>query len=166
MIEFLSKIEELPFSTWVKESPVWGEPTILTAHTIGMMMVAGISTIIALRLLGIAGTLPVKPLERLFPFAWWGFWVNAATGTALLMAEATTKLTNPDFYVKMVFVFSGVALLAITRRKVFRSPEMDKGMVPRSAKSLAWLSLVCWFGAITAGRLLAYTGMVGGFTSH
>jgi len=25
-----------------------------------------------------------------------------------------------------------------------------------NAKMLAWASLACWFGAITAGRLLAY----------
>jgi hypothetical protein len=158
MTEFLSKIEETPLSTWVKESTVWGEPTILTLHTIGMMMVAGIAGIIALRLLGIAPTLPVKPLERLFSFAWWGFWINAATGTVLLMAEATKKLTNPDFYVKMLFVFAGVVLLALMQRRVFRAPELEKGVLPRQAKTLAWLSLACWFGAITAGRLLAYTG--------
>jgi hypothetical protein len=30
------------------------------------------------------------------------------------------------------------------------------------AKGLAWASLICWFGAITAGRLLAYVGPVSG----
>ena len=158
MTEFLQRIEDLPVSAWVKESPVWGEPTVLTLHTIGMMIVAGTATIIALRLLGIAPGIAIKPLDRLFPFAWWGFWINAATGTLLLMAEATNKLVNPDFYVKMVFVFAGVIVLAITRRKVFRSPELEEGKLPPNAKGLAWLSLACWFGAITAGRLLAYTG--------
>jgi hypothetical protein len=161
MIEFLDKIEDLPLSAWIKESPVWGEPSILTLHTIGMMIVAGIATIIALRLLGVGRGLPVKPMERLFPFAWWGFTINAITGVLLLMAEASNKLTNPVFYFKLIFVFGGVALLVLTRKRVFRAPELDRGVMPGSAKSLAWLSLFCWFAAITAGRLLPYTGKFG-----
>ena len=162
-MNFLSRLEQMKFSIWVLQSgSVWAYPTILTLHTIGMMMVAGIAGIISLRLLGVAPTVPIKPLERLYPLAWWGFWINAITGTTLLIADATTKLTNTDFYVKMVFVFAGVALLQITRRKVFGSPELDRAPVPGSAKGLAWASLVCWLAAITAGRLLAYLGPVSG----
>lgn len=156
--EILSKIEDLPLSTWVKESPVWGEPSILTLHTIGMMFVAGIASVIALRLLGVAPALPLKPLATLFPFAWWSFAINAVTGVVLLMAEASSKLTNPDFYVKMLFVVAGALVLAATRRKVFNAAELDRGVIPPGAKLWAWLSLICWFGAITSGRLLAYTG--------
>jgi len=29
---------------------------------------------------------------------------------------------------------------------------------PASGKALAWMSIACWLGAITAGRLLAYVG--------
>ncbi|MBV8847606.1 MAG: hypothetical protein JO307_32745 [Bryobacterales bacterium] len=163
MMEFLSKIEHLPFSEWVLQSPsIWAYATILTSHTIGMMIVAGIAGIIDLRLLGIGSTTPVRPLEKLFPLAWFGFWINAVTGTILLMADATTKLTNLDFYVKMVFVFLGVVLLIVMRRKVFRNPELDLKPLPANVKGLAWLSLICWVGAITAGRLLAYLGPVSG----
>jgi hypothetical protein len=59
------------------------------------------------------------------------------------------------FYIKMIFIFAGVALLQRTRNRVFRSLSPD-GAVPESAKALAWASLICWLGAITAGRLLAY----------
>jgi hypothetical protein len=163
MMDFLSWLEHLRFSEWVLQSPsVWAYASILTAHTIGMMIVAGIAGVINLRLVGVASNLPVRPLERLFPVAWIGFWINAATGTVLLMADATTKLTNPDFYVKMVFVFSGVTLLVMMRRKIFRNPKLDEVPLPSSAKIMAWLSLVCWTGAITSGRLLAYVGPVSG----
>jgi hypothetical protein len=163
MMEFLSWLEQLSFSQWVKQSEsVWAYATILTTHTIGMMIVAGIAGVIDLRLVGIASNIPMRPLERLFPVAWIGFWINAVTGTILLMADATTKLTNPDFYVKMVFVFSGVALLVIMRKRVFGNPKLDETPLPQSAKILAWLSLICWTGAITAGRLLAYVGPISG----
>src|ERR1700686_4839820 len=113
-MDFLHYLENMPFSIWVLQSgSLWAYPSILTAHTIGMMMVAGTAGIIDLRLMGIGPTIPVKPLERLYPLAWWGFWINAITGTTLMIADASTKLTNPDFYVKMVFVFAGVILLKV-----------------------------------------------------
>jgi hypothetical protein len=43
------------------------------------------------------------------------------------------------------------------RKRVFDDPQLDVAPVSRHAKLLAWLSLLCWFGAILTGRLLAYT---------
>jgi len=153
-MEFLTTLEELSFSAWVREY-VWAYPTILWLHVMGMALVAGISGVISLRLLGVSPKLSVRPLERLYPLMWWGFGVNAVTGTALLLADATKKLTDPTFYVKMIFIFAGVVVLQRTRNKVFRSLGPD-GALPESAKTLAWVGLVCWMGAVTAGRLLAY----------
>ena len=76
-------------------------------------------------------------------------------GTALLLASASKRLVDPTFYVKMVFIFAGVAVLQLTRNRVFRSLGPD-GALPESAKILAWAGLICWVGAVTAGRLLAY----------
>jgi hypothetical protein len=160
MMEFLSYLEHLKFSMWVLQTQAYAY--ILTAHTIGMGIVAGVAAIINLRLLGVSPAIPIRPLEKLYPLMWAGFWVNAVTGTTLMIADATTKLTNPDFGVKMVFVFSGVALIVILRKKVFRDPNIDDRPVPANVKRLAWLSLFCWAAAITAGRLLAYLGPVSG----
>src|SRR5438105_3046033 len=118
----------------------------------GMGVVAGISAMISLRLLGVSPKTPVQPLERLYPLIWSGFWVNAVTGTALLMASASKRLIDPTFYVKMIFIFAGVAVLQLTRNRVFRSLGPD-GVLPDRAKALAWAGLICWFGAVTAGRL-------------
>src|ERR1700729_3984652 len=121
-MDFLSTLEQLSFSTWVRESPsIWAYPTILWLHVMGMGVVAGISAIISLRLLGIAPKTAVQPLERLYPLIWFGFWVNAVTGTALLMASAGARLVDPTFYIKMIFIFVGVAILQLTRNKVFRN---------------------------------------------
>ena|ERR1035437_6369471 len=164
-MNFLNTLEQLPFSIWVRESDsIWAFPTFLVLHTIGMSIVAGLSAMIDLVLLGFWPKMPVKPLERLYPLMWFGFWINAITGTVLLIADAATKLINWDFYVKMVFVFVGMGVLYVMRNKVFGDPQLDKGPVPGTAKGLAWASLICWFGAITAGRLLAYLGPVSGLT--
>ena len=159
MLEFLSKIEQLPYSMWVLQTPY---STILFLHSIGMALVAGFSAVIDLRLLGFSPKIPIKPMERLFPWMWWGFALNLFTGTSLLMGDATTKGTNPDFWVKMVFVFLGIVVLKIMRKKVFGDPQLDIATVSGTAKGMAWVSLVCWLGAITAGRLLAYVGPVSG----
>jgi hypothetical protein len=156
---FLSKIEQLQFSMWVLQTPY---ATILFLHGIGMALVAGFAAVIALRLLGFSPKIPIKSMERLYPWIWWGFAINAVTGTLLLMGDATTKGTNPDFGVKMVFVFAGIIVLKIMRKKVFGDPQLDHAPVSSTAKGLAWISLVCWIGAITAGRLLAYVGPVSG----
>lgn len=156
MTSFLETIEQLSFSTWVRESrSLLAYPTILWLHVMGMGVVAGTSGIISLRLLGVSSKTAVQPLERLYPVMWCGFWVNAVTGTALLLASASTKLVDPTFYVKMVFIFAGVAVLQLTRNRVFRHLGAD-GSLPESARGLAWAGLICWLGAVTAGRLLAY----------
>jgi len=162
MNEFLHALENMSFSVWVRESgSIWGFGTVLVLHTIGMSLVAGLSAMIDLRLLGVASVMPVKPLEKLYPIMWWGFALNAVTGTILLMQDAVAKLHNPDFYLKLVFIFAGVFLLKRMRTVVFGNPNVDKGPVD-GAKMLALASLFCWLGAITCGRLLAYVGPVSG----
>ncbi len=155
-MHYLEAIEQLGFSSWVSESKsLLAYPTILWLHVMGMGIVVGISTMIGLRLLGVSPRIPVQPLERLYPLIWAAFWVNAVTGTALLMASASKRLVDPAFYIKMVFIFAGIAVLRITRTKVFERLGPD-GAVPEGAKPLAWAALFCWLGAVTAGRLLAY----------
>lgn len=155
-MSFLETIENLGISTWVRESPSkFAYPTVLLLHVIGMGIVVGLSAIIFLRLLGISPKIPLKPLEKMYPVIWWGFWINAITGTGLLMASATKRMVDPVFYAKMVFIFAGLWLLQRTRKKVFGHLDAD-GEPKESARGLAWASLACWLAAITAGRLLAY----------
>jgi hypothetical protein len=165
MMDFLRAIEESGFSRWVVgSSSVFAFPSILLIHTIGMGIVVGISAGIDLRILGFAPAMPLAPLERFLPILWVGFWMNAATGVVLLAADATTKMANPDFYIKMVFIALAVINLRILRNRVFRDPLIDKAPFSMNAKVLAVMNLVFWLGAITAGRLLAYVGPVSGLT--
>src|SRR5213593_3142045 len=116
MMDILRTIEQSNFSQWVVgSSSVLAFPSILLLHTIGMGVVVGISAGIYLRILGLAPALPLAPLERFFPLLWVGFWVNAVTGVMMLVADATTKVTNPDFYVKM-----GCISLAIVIQQMIR----------------------------------------------
>jgi len=129
-----------------------------------MGVVVGINAGIDLRILGLAPALPLAPMEKFFPLLWIGFWVNAFTGVILLAADATTKMVNPDFYVKMGFIALAIINLRMIRNRVFRDPFIDKKPMTPDAKVLAVTSMIFWLGAITAGRLMAYVGPVSGLT--
>src|SRR5262245_45591450 len=147
MMDVLSQIEQSTIATWIRESPsVWAYPTILFSHTVGMSLVAGISTAIDLRILGVAPEISVKAMQRFLPVFWIGFAINALSGTTLLAIDATNKLSNPVFYVKMVFIAVALALVHFTTKNVLRNPLAEKMPISGSAKAMAAVSLVCWAG--------------------
>src|SRR5215470_20208881 len=105
MMDLLLHIENSGFCQWVRESDsIFAFSGILLLHTIGMGFVVGINACIDLRILGFAPAVRLSPMEKFFPVLWFGFWVNAITGTMLLAADAANKMTNADFYIKMVFI--------------------------------------------------------------
>jgi uncharacterized membrane protein len=158
-MKFLNAIENTGFSIWVRESgSLWSYPTIIFLHSLGLAFVVGLSVAIALRLLGCAPRLPIAPMKSLFPVIWAGFLVNALSGIALLMADASTMLISPIFYIKMASIALAVTIMAVMQRKVFREQGPAGDRVSTGVKVLATASLVLWAGAITAGRLTAYLG--------
>jgi hypothetical protein len=156
---WLQSIEGSSFSIWLKESPsIWGYPAILFLHTVGLSFSVGPSVAIDLRLLGFGRRLPISPFDAFFKVIWMGFWINAVSGAVLFLTDATSKLANPLFYVKMAFVFIAVGLMIVIRRRVFREPAIDGRPVAPLGRWLAAASIVSWFAAITAGRFMSYVG--------
>jgi uncharacterized membrane protein len=126
-------------------------------HTIGMAFVAGLSGLIDLRILGVADEMPIGDMRKFLPYMWAGFIVNAVTGLVLFALDATTKSISPVFYTKMAFI--AIALvICVMQRKLFTDPHANKRPVDLNTRLLAVVSIACWIGAITAGRLLAYIG--------
>jgi hypothetical protein len=156
-MNFILQLENSGFVTWVREGgSLWGYPAVLFLHTIGLATVAGLSTGITLRVLGFAPKVPLASLTRLFPVIWAAFGVTAASGITLLLTDATTKLSSPVFYVKMLFVIAALINVHLLRTRLFGDPRVDTNPLSTSAKALAFTSLVLWIGATTAGRLIAY----------
>ncbi len=144
-----AQIEQSGVATWIRESGVlYGYPLVLFLHTFGLSTLVGLNSAINLRLLGVASAIPLASLERLFSLMWAGFAVTAVTGILLFAASATRHAANPAFFVKLLFVLVAGAALALTWSRVFRSQQ--------SGRVLAAVSLACWLGALTAGRLMAY----------
>jgi hypothetical protein len=163
-MQYLQWLEQTSLSTWVREAPtVWAYPSVLLFHTVGMTLCVSVAAGIDLRILGFAPDLRLAPLERFFPILWTGFAINAVTGVMLLMQDATTKLVNPAFFVKMLFIALAIVTLRMLRARVFGDPRIDEAPPPTATRVLAATSLLLWLGAVTAGRLLAYIGPVSGF---
>lgn len=144
---FLVWLESTAFSTWMRESlSVFAFPMILAAHTIGLVLLAGIDIAHKLRVLGVAPHVPEVEFNRFLPLMWLGLWINVVSGLALFVGYPTKAMTNELFYVKLSLVAAAVVLIKVIRRPNRRAPRI-----------LAVLSIACWVATIAAGRLLAYT---------
>ena len=156
MMELLASLENSGFGIWLRESPsIWAYPAVLTLHTVGLGVFVGGTAVFALRLLGWGKSIPLAPLERLFPVIWAGFWVNAISGIALFVGDATTKGTTWVFMTKLGIIAIGVGLLIALRRTVYGQGGAVAIETPAS-KALAAASLALWFLAIVTGRYMAY----------
>ncbi len=156
--EFLNTIEQSGLSIWIRESDsVFAYYFILLCHTIGLALLVGANTVVDLRLLGVASDLPLKPLERLFSIMWLGFGINATSGVFLLIAYPTKAFTNPIFYIKLSLIALAVITMQRIKNRVFVNASLSEAARVARGKVMAKLSLGLWIGAITAGRLLAYT---------
>lgn len=155
---FLLWLESTALSQWVVGSPsLLAFPGILAVHAIGMGFAVGICLALDLRILGVAPGVQIAQMRRYVPIVWIGFWLNAISGVLLLIGYPTKALTNPVFYLKLLLIAVGLVLFVRIGRGVFDEAAGDERARLPMVKRLAIVSLVCWVGAITAGRFLAYT---------
>ena len=153
---FLQTLEQTAFSTWVRDSPsLFGFWFIISVHAIGMALLVGASAVIDLRILGVAKDLPLSMLKRLYPIIWAGFWIQVVSGVVLLIGYPTKSLMTPAFYIKIALIAAAMVVMVRLDRKLPSS--LTEAPLFAQARPLAVWSGVLWFGAITAGRLIAYT---------
>jgi hypothetical protein len=162
-MELLAWVESWGISTFVRENPsFYGYPTFLFAHTFGLSIVVGMSSVVAARILGLGAGLPIGPLARLFPVMWGGFLVNLISGTGLYLADAVNKTIPGDgrqapvFLTKLAFVVAGGVLLWLPHTRLATAGAE----VPEGARMFAALMLVCWVGAMISGRLIGYSSAI------
>jgi hypothetical protein len=148
--------------TWVGllvAESLWGYPLLETIHSIGMAMLIGSLGLINLRVLGYKPDLPLLGTQQLLPLAWLGFTLNAISGTLLFTSDAVYFFESYTFRIKMVLIVLGGLNAALLGRRIFRDAATGLPAAP-PAVSTRWIalsSLVFWFGAVCAGRLVAYT---------
>ena len=154
----LKAVEESGFSVWIRDSPspfaFW---FIISVHAVGMGLLVGASLIIDLRLLGVAAALPLAPLKSLYRIMWVAFWMQVVSGVLLLIAYPIKALTNPDFYLKLALIGIAFTLMLRIRNRVFGDATLSESVMMQKGRALAVWTLILWAGAVTAGRMLAYT---------
>ena len=142
-------IENTSLALWVGTS-LWAYPVLLSAHITGLAVIVGIIAMRDFHLLGFINGVTEANFLELKKLAYCGFLINGISGIMLFSSQASYLSTNLPFLLKLFFIGSGILLAS----KIYKKIEKNTGRT--STKILAILSLFSWFGAITAGRLIAY----------
>lgn len=162
----IEAIENSAYAVWVRESPsIFAYTTVLSLHAIGLAIIVGIHTLIALRLLGFVPGIPLQPLRKLFPWMYLGFTINLVSGTSLFVANLSNDLGNWLFLAKLGFIALAMINLELTRIYVFDKPAAAgataaAGALPKHSSTFAIAALVLWSLAMVAGRFTAYPNFV------
>lgn len=156
-----------PILEWIKYTPIgvfvrdsaWAFPALQSLHFMGMTMLIGPVGIIDLRVLGLARGLPIHPLHRLLPVAFVGFFLNLFTGIMFFCHDPYVYAFNMSFRIKMLLiVLAGFNALWFRLGVFIDVDKWGPGIeASRLAKVISALSIVIWFGVITAGRFIAFT---------
>jgi hypothetical protein len=153
---FFERLQNSAFTEWFLGSPsIWAYPTVLTLHTVGMAILVGASFVVNLRVLQVAGLIPLHRLQPLYRFIWIGFTINLASGLVLFVSEAADRVLDPVFYIKLTSIAVALTLGAVVKRLAIDPMEAPLVASAR-VRSLAAASLGMWAVAIVAGRLMAY----------
>jgi hypothetical protein len=156
MDELLRAIQHSGFADWVQQRAY---PYVITLHSVGLALLVGLLVVIDLRVLGFGRGLPLPALRKLMVVVWTGFLTNFVSGVMLFSIDARKDYYSPLFRFKLSSIVVGLILGALITRRVLNH-DKEYGAVdaraPSSAKALAVGSLLCWTGAIIAGRLMAY----------
>ncbi len=136
----------------------WGWPTVESVHFLGLTLLFGSIVVWDLRLLGVAGHVPIAAFHRLVPFAVLGFLINVSSGSMFVMAEANQYIYNPAFHFKLLFLtLAGVNVLIFYLTVFRRVRTLGPGAAePGFMKVSGALSLVCWTAVIICGRLITF----------
>jgi hypothetical protein len=123
----------------------WGYAAVNAGHILGIALLVGSATPLALRLLGawpgIDWTVAVRLLR---PVALVGLILAVATGLALFAIQARSYADLSVFQVKIALIVVGTL------------SALWAGRSARPRKAHGALSLFSWLGALVCGRLIAF----------
>lgn len=156
MLEFLEYLKASGVSQWLSTSMA-GAPTLMALHSVGMAAVVGLSLMITLRMHQFLPGLSLRHIPRLLQLAAWGFALNLLTGVGVFITRGPEYIASPIFLTKLALVVVGVALTAgLWHRHAVADRASGVPVVDAVARTMSLLATSVWFGAVIAGRLIAY----------
>lgn len=150
---------------WWMETPLshfmmgwWQYPIIESLHFIGLTLLMGTVGLFDLRLIGFGKRIPIATLHRLIPWGIGGFVLNLLTGLCFLAAMADQYMYNPSFQLKVLSMsIAGLNVLLFYTTMFRKIVTLGPGeQAPLPARVMGGVSLACWLGVITFGRLLTF----------
>jgi hypothetical protein len=134
-----------------------GFPTLIALHSVGMAVAVGLSLMVTLHLNQVFTGFNVQLIPRILSIAVWGFILNLITGLALFVSRGPEYIDSYIFLIKMLLVvISAVILFWLRQHLRLTKLTTEVSVADRTAKNMALFSTVTWFGAVIAGRLIAY----------
>jgi hypothetical protein len=121
----------------------WVWPVCEILHFFGMAAIIGTVGLVDARMLGIGKGIPIASLERFVPIGVLGLVLNMVTGFIFV---AGNPVGGPQEY---------LTNLAFRIARIANATAPD-GSAPVSAKVVAAVSLIAWFGVIFFGRFIMY----------
>lgn len=133
----------------------WGYAALSTLHVLGIAALVGSVVPWSLKLLGAWPGLPQAVIARvLVPTAAAGLLLAAAAGLALFSVKATDYAEVGVLQAKLLLIGLGAASALYAHWRYGLTLET----APRARLRLhALISLGCWLGALTCGRLIAFS---------
>ena len=155
-MDFLLWLENSGLAEAVR-STTWVYPWVNAFHSVGMGFLVGVIFMIILRVLGF-GRFSIAPFQKYLLVVQVAIGVNVITGIMLFSGDAQRFFLSPTFRVKALLIVLGGITAWVLVRRVFRADAgwSEAGDAPQMTKVIAGASLVCWVGAIFAGRMTAY----------
>ena len=136
----------------------WGWPIAESIHFLGLNLLMCSVGMFDLRLLGVGRGIPISALHKLVKFGIAGWIMCAITGFLFVMTAPGQYLYNPAFQTKMMLMataFANMVVFYATTAEALKSTPASELPFTR-ARLIAFVSLGCWLGVITCGRLITF----------
>ena len=144
----------------MRSSGVWTYGAVNLVHILGVATLFGSVLALDLRLLGLWRRVPLAAIETpTVTLAACGFAVAATSGVALISTNGTEYVGNPFLVAKLAAIGLGlVNVAAVQFLPAWRSraSEPHTQGQRRALAGVGAASLVCWLGAVAAGRMIGY----------
>ena len=155
-MELLETIGNSGIFLLLKQSTT-GFTSVLAFHSIGLAFNVGISTVIAMRVLGFFRFLPLAPLEDFCPLMTAGWWTSVVTGVVLLLMDPARFIPDATLYIKLGAIAVAIVLIRRLRALIFDgAATLDSPDAVTRAKTLATWLLAVWGVAVVSGKVMAY----------
>jgi hypothetical protein len=159
LLSFCQWLESTRPAAALRDS-VWVFNLTETAHTLGIVFVAGSIMLLDLRLLGLGlkRESVSEVVSRTVPRTLWGFGLMVITGSCLFSAEAVKLYHSPAFRIKLLLLsLAGLNALVFHLTVYRHAADWDLSpTAPPRARFAGLLSLILWMCIIAAGRAIAY----------